>query len=272
MAQILSLAAGTLPEFQPPKVAEAAGQAGFSHVGFTIEPDKWNQAALKKTKSAIARHNLKVLDVEVIWIPEGGKLDDSHKLIIDAGLELGAPNALVVSSEPDKNCTAEALNQLCEWSASGNMRIALEFLMITAVQNIDDALEIIELAAHSAAALLIDTIHFQRAGHKPTDLAAVEPLLLPYSQICDGNLNCADNFESYLEDAIDLRSMPGEGRLPVMELLRSLPADIPLSLEIRSKYYRDTYPDPVARTQAIHSKILTYFQDQGLSIARLRTC
>jgi len=266
MSHILSLAAGTLPDFQPVDVADAAGQAGFTHAGFTIEPDKWNSTALNDTKAALARHNLEVLDIEVIWIPEGGKLDDSHKLIVDAGLELGAPNALVVSSEPDKNRTAEALFKLCEWAAPGNMRMALEFLMITAVRNMDDALDIIDRTDHPAAALLIDTLHFQRAGHAPNVIENIDPHLMPYSQICDGNRDCQSNFDRYLEDAIDLRSVPGEGQLPVREVIDALPTDIPFSLEVRSKAYRDRYPNPIERAKSIRQKMLAYCSQRNIKI------
>lgn len=266
MSHILSLAAGALPEFQPAEVANAAGQAGFTHAGFTIEPDTWNSTRLKDTKAAIARHNLKVLDVEVIWIPEGGKLDDHHKLIVDAGLELGAPNALVVSSEPDKDRTAEAIHQLCEWAAPGNMRMALEFLMITAVRNIDDALDIIGRTDHPAAALLIDTLHFQRAGHVPNILENVDPHLLPYAQICDGNKDCRPDFDHYLEDAIDLRRVPGEGQLPIRAVIDALPTDIPFSLEVRSKAYRDRYPNPVERAKSMRQKMLEYCGQQNIKI------
>ena len=112
--------------------------------------------------------------MEVVWIPEGGKLADDHRLIIDAGINLGAANVLVVSSEPDHGRTADALHQLCEWAAPGGMRVALEFLKITAVQSMGDALAIIRKADHPAAALLIDTIHFHRAGHKPEELEELE--------------------------------------------------------------------------------------------------
>lgn len=266
MKHILSLAAGTLPEFQPDQIAVAAGQAGFTHCGFTIDPDQWDATALSATKEAIARYGLSILDVEVVWIPEDGQLADHHKMIIDAGLELGAANVLVVSADPDKDRTAEAIHQLCDWAAPGNMRVALEFLMITAVRNMDDALDIIARADHAAAALLIDTIHFQRARHDVKDLENVDPLLLPYTQVCDGNLTCEDNFESYLTDAVDLRSMPGEGELPVSEILRGLPDAIPLSLEIRSKACRDQYPDPVERAKAIRSAGLAFFERSAIPI------
>ena len=266
MPHSLSLAAGTLPEFHPHEVALAAGYAGFSHVGLTIEPDKWNQETLRTTQSAMQAHDLSVLDVEVVWIPEGGQLDDGHRLIIDAGLELGAANILAVSAEPDKDRTAAAIHQLCQWAAPGGMRVALEFLMITAVRNMPDALDIIARADHPAAALLIDTIHFRRAGHEPDDIEGLDPSLLPYTQVCDGNLACEDDFQSYLTDAVDLRSVPGEGELPVREILEFLPADIPLSLEIRSSAYRDRFPDPVERAKAIRSSALGYFERSGLSI------
>tara|TARA_R110000824_G_scaffold59127_3_gene159141 strand:- start:692 stop:1495 length:804 start_codon:yes stop_codon:yes gene_type:complete len=266
MPHILSLAAGTLPEFQPQEVALAAGQAGFEHVGFTIEPDKWDKPALRATKEAIRNHDLSVLDVEVVWIPEGGRLSDDHKYIVDAGLELGAANLLVVSSEPDQGRTAEALRQLCEWAASGQMRVALEFLMITAVQSMDDALDIIREADHPAAALLIDTLHFQRGGHRPEELEKMEACLLPYTQVCDGNLDCDNSFEAYLEDAVDLRSCPGEGALPVAKIIKALPEAIPLSLEIRSKVYRDQFPNAADRAAAVRKASLAYLEQYGISV------
>ncbi|WP_108811894.1 TIM barrel protein [Sphingorhabdus sp. Alg231-15] len=266
MSQILSLAAGTLPEFLPDQVAIAAGQAGFSHLGFTIEPEHWNAAQARATMAALRQYQLQVLDVEVIWIPEGGKLTDDHRLIIDAGAQLGASNVLVVSAEPDPKRTAAAMHQLCQWAAPAGIRVALEFLMITAVQSLDTALDIIAHCDHDSAAVLIDTLHFQRAGHAPADLKAVDRSLLTYSQICDGNLHCADNFDSYMEDAVDLRSVPGEGELPLPDMLAALPADIPLSLEVRSKACRDNYPDPVERAKAVRQKTLTNLDAMGVAI------
>lgn len=266
MDHILSLAAGTLPEFLPDQVADAAGQAGFSHVGFTIEPEQWTPAQAKATKAAIEHHNLSVLDVEVIWIPEGGALTDDHRLVIDAGAELSAPNVLVVSAEPDPDRTAAALHQLCDWAAPADMRVSLEFLMITAVQSLDAALDIVTRCDHPAAAILIDSLHFQRAGHSVIDLKTVDSNLLTYSQICDGNLSCPDDFDSYLEDAVDLRSAPGEGSLPLADILAELPSTIPLSLEVRSKAYRDRYSDATDRAKAVHKKSLAYFDTIGISI------
>ncbi|MEW4467336.1 TIM barrel protein [Parasphingorhabdus sp. JC815] len=266
MSHILSLAAGTHPEFPPDQIAHAAGRSGFSHVGVTIEPEQWTAEQSKATLSALRQYDLSVLDVEVVWIPEGGDLTDDHRLIIDAGAQLGASNILVVSAEPDPDRTAAALHQLCEWAAPADMRVALEFLMITAVRSLDSALDIVKRCNHPSATLLIDSLHFQRAGHTPVDLKSIDSNLLPYSQICDGNLQCGDNFNAYLEDAVDLRSAPGEGQLPLAEILAALPAAIPLSLEVRSKSWRDKHPDAVERAKAIRQQSLAYFNDIGVTI------
>jgi sugar phosphate isomerase/epimerase len=263
MSHVLSLAAGTLPEFAPDVIADAAGSAGFSHVGFTIEPELWTAELARETAKQVAAWNLSVLDVEVAWIPEGGQLNDGHRTIIEAGAALGAANVLVVSSEPDRQRTAEAMHRLCEWAEPAAMRVALEFLMITPVQTLNAALEIVESCDHPLAAILIDTLHFQRAGHQPADLRSISPLLLPYAQFCDGNADCLDEFDSYLEDAIDLRSLPGEGELPLESMLAALPPAIPLSLEIRSKAVRDRYPDPRERAAAVKANADTLLAESN---------
>jgi sugar phosphate isomerase/epimerase len=50
---------------------------------------------------------------------------------------------------------------------------------------------------------------------------------------------------------MDLRCAAGEGELPLREMLAALPADCPLSLEVRSKRYREEFPQPADRARAI---------------------
>lgn len=256
----LSLAAGTLPEFAPETVAESAAQAGFSSVGLMIDPQTWSPAAMRRVQRALRSGGLAVLDVEVVWIPAGGRLGDAHRLIVDAAAELEARNLLVVSAEPDPLRTADALHQLCERAAPAGIRIALEFLMITAVRTLPEALQVIRACDHPAAALLVDALHLERAGHHPHELRPVAEELLPYAQLCDGRRHCDASHSAYLEDAVDLRSAPGEGELPLAELLESLPPACPLSLEVRSRRYRNAFPDPVERAARIRERTLRFLE------------
>jgi sugar phosphate isomerase/epimerase len=247
----LSLAAGVLPEFGADVVADAAGEAGYPFAGFTIDPEIWDAAMTSRVRRRVDAHGIGVLDVEVVWIPAGGELDDDHKLIIDVGAELGARNLLVVSRERDVARNAAALHRLCERAAPAGMRVALEFLMIAKIRSLSAAHAIVEACDHPAAAILVDTLHLQRAGEGVEALESIDARLFPYAQFCDGHLACSDNFEAYLEDAMDLRSAAGEGELPLRQVLEVLPADCPLSLEVRSKRYREAFPRPTDRARTI---------------------
>jgi sugar phosphate isomerase/epimerase len=254
----LSLAAGALPEFSAETVADAAGRAGFSLVGFTVDPATWSGETTRRVRAQLAEWNLAVLDVEVAWIPAGGVVTDGHRRIIDVGAELGARNLLVVSSEPDVRRTAAALHQLCERAEPAGIRVALEFLMITRIRTLHQALAVVSRCDHPAAAVLVDALHLQRAGEAPAELVGVDPRLLPYAQLCDGRARCAEGHEHYMEDALDLRCCPGEGELPLAELLAVLPGRCPLSLEIRSRAWRERFPDAVRRATALRSSTLEY--------------
>lgn len=251
MVHPISLASGVLPEFGAPVVARAAIAAGFDAVGLWVEPDKWTDAITRETRAILADAAMPVLDVEVAWL-EPGPLDEAHRRIIDIGVELGAANLLVVSSDPDDAATAAKLHLLCE-HAAGQLRVALEFGMFTKVRSIGQALAILAAVDHPAAALLVDPLHLARTGAAPADVAVVDPRLLAYAQFCDAPVMGHDGSDPDLviEEAVDLRELCGAGVLPLRELLAALPAGLPLSIELRSKALRDGWPDPLERARAL---------------------
>jgi sugar phosphate isomerase/epimerase len=70
--------------------------------------------------------------------------------------------------------------------------------------------------------------------------------------------------DAYYVDAIDGRLAPGEGSVPVAAMVMALPADLPVSLEIRSLHYRETYRDPLERARAILAQTQAFFAQHGL--------
>jgi len=258
MSHLLSLAAGVLPEFTPEQVAQAAAESGFEAVGFTVAPESWTDATTSKVQAILQAAGVSVLDVEVIWIGADGAVTDGHRKILDVGGALGAKNALIVSSCTDevKNCHAFAT--LAEHASRYNIRACLEFLRITAVTHLSQAVRIVESAGHPAGGVLIDTIHLARCREFHL-LRSVDPGLLPYSQFCDGNVDCAEDYQSLLADAVDLRSLPGEGGLPLQDVLAVLHPDLPLALEIRSRKLREDFPNHVARARHVLNSAKAYF-------------
>ena len=195
---------------------------------------------------------MQALDIEVIWIRPGREVGDAARRLIDIGGTLGARNVLVVSANPSLDDTKHQFAMLCECAAAAGMRVVLEFLMIAQVKTLAQAIEVVTDVDHPAGGILIDALHLARCGATAADVASIDRERLPYAQLCDGpaRLEHSDD-DAYLVDALDGRCAAGEGELPLRDLLAALPDDVPLSLEVRSKRYRETYPDPVERARAV---------------------
>jgi sugar phosphate isomerase/epimerase len=248
----ISFASGIVPDCGPVETIMAAAAGGFDATGLWIEPEKWTATLQHEVRSALADTGLELLDVEVIWLKPGDDLG-MHKACIDIGAELGAKNVLCVSSDPDMGATAARLAALCEHAEGSAMRVALEFGIFTEVKNLTMAMAVLDAAAHPLRALLIDPIHVDRSGSSIADIAAVPASLLPYAQFCDAPAERPDpdDFEAVITDAIDLRRQCGEGGLALGALYDALPPDIPLSIELRSKVLRDSFPDLGDRAKAV---------------------
>ena len=250
--RLLSLAAGVLPEFAPDVIVQAAAAAGFPASGIWCDMDTWTAATTRAVSQQLHEGALVALDIEVIWIQPGREIAEAARRLIDIGGELGARNVLIVSANSNAADTRHQFGALCELAQRAGMRAVLEFLMIAQVKTLAEAVAIVTDVGHPAGGVLIDALHLQRCGASAADVAALNPLLLPYAQLCDGPAQLHDaDYQTYLTDAIDGRSAPGEGALPLRDLLRALPAGIPLSLEVRSRQYRDSYADPIARARAV---------------------
>ena len=246
----ISLASGVLPEHDAVTVARTAAAAGYSDAGLMVRPETWNAADEPELLEIKAAAGIGYLDVEVLWIPQGAGLGADHQLIADVGARLGADHLLVVSDEADPDLLAPALEQISSWCTPGAVRPMLEFLRITEVQSLRQAREILAAAGEHNFGILIDSLHLARSDEYGM-LRQLDASQHSYIQLCDGPAECVATREALLIDALDLRSAPGEGELPLAALLAALPPDLPLSLEVRSKWYRDTYPEPLARATAI---------------------
>jgi sugar phosphate isomerase/epimerase len=249
---LLSLASGVLPEFTPLQTATAAAASGWEAVGLWVETASWTASTTRDLRSLTSDAGLRVMDVEVVWI-KPGNFDPNHLRLLDIGLELGADNVLVVSSDPDMDATATTLQHLVAHVRGTPMRVALEFAAFTEIRSLTAALAVLARPGLEDATLLIDPLHYARLHEAPAALAALPQHLFSYAQLCDAPAvgPHADDTAAILHEALDLRLMPGEGELPLFALLDALPHDLPLSIELRSKALRDNFPDPAERARAL---------------------
>ncbi|TDI59244.1 MAG: sugar phosphate isomerase/epimerase [Alphaproteobacteria bacterium] len=246
-SRIISLAAGTHPDFSPVETIHAASNAGFTGCGVWFEADDWTNQTTKDVKQAFKDTGLLPLDIEVIWINPGDE-DPNHDRQLAAGGEIGVKNVLIVSSDPIPDKTKRRFEILCDKAERAGIAASLEFLPITEIKNLADALDIVTSVGHPNGHILVDPTHFHRTGGHPSELEGLAPELFSYAQYCDGIDKLPDDsFETLLSDAIDGRLLPGEGAFPLKELIDVLDPQLPLSVELRSKSLRDTYTDATER-------------------------
>ena len=251
----LSLAAGVLADHEASDVAVAAVESGFRNVGFTVKP--WAGSVTRQLQRTLEPSAVRVLDVEVVRIAPDGSVSDDDRRIVDVGGALGAENVLIISNCADVAATANALAVLAEQAAGYGMRACLEFMRFTKVPTLAVAREVLQRAAHPAAGLLIDTLHLARTGELDR-VGEVPAEHLPYAQFCDGLATCGDDDASLIADALDDRSPPGDGDLPLPDMLDALPDGIPLSLEVRSRALREAFPNATARAAHLLERTREY--------------
>jgi len=255
--RLIALASG-VHDGNPPKVSAAdmvriAAGAGYNSVGLWVAPgENWRSSTSGEVSAVLRETRLIALDVEVIWLQPGGKPDPMHHEIIAIGGEIGAKNCLIVSSEPNHEITKYLYEDLCEHAGRAGMRACLEYMAVTEVKTLDDALDIVNAVNHPAGGILVDPFHHERIGHKPEKIREIPEQWLSYAQLCDmPECGVITDPDAYLVDAIDGRLAPGEGSIPVDAMARALPPELPISLEIRSRHYREQYRDPLERARVI---------------------
>ena len=155
---------------------------------------------------------------------------------------------MVVSHDPDFDQTVVKLTELCDHAIDLGLGVVFEFLMLTEYRTLDDAFAVVNAVNRSNAKILIDTLHLVRAGHNPEYISNFDESLFPYIQLCDGKAKINHNdYEEVVFDSRENRFSPGDGELPIHEILRFIDTDIPISIEVRSHVLNRLFPDASER-------------------------
>jgi sugar phosphate isomerase/epimerase len=138
-----------------------------------------------------------------------------------------------MSAEPAEARTLERFGELCDQAAAYGLQVGLEFAVYTGVRTLAHAAEMIARSKRTNASVIIDALHFSRSGGLPTHVAQADPALFRYAQICDAgpDMPRPDDTPSLIREARTGRLLPGEGVLPLRELVAALPPGLPLAIE-----------------------------------------
>ena len=246
---LLSLAAGTVLECSPAETVAAAAAAGFDASGVWVDLATWTPAVAAEVRTRLADTGMRALDAEVIRLAADRPLDNARR-VVDIAAEVGAEYALTISLDPDLARTAAQYAELCAHGASVGVRPVLEFMRFTTVRTLADAVAVVTDAGHAAGAVLVDALHLDRSAGTPAEVAALDPTLLPYAQLCDAPA-IRPAADGLIDEALNGRLLPGDGDLPLDALIDAFAPATPFSMELRSAALRDDYPDAVERAAVV---------------------
>jgi sugar phosphate isomerase/epimerase len=243
MTRPLSLAALTVMELTPPEMISCAAEAGFSHVGLRLIPATeaeprypvvGDTAMVRETRQRLDDCGVSVLDVEIFRIKPDCCVAD-YEPALETAARLGASEILVAGDDPDEGRLAEHFAQLCDAAAEFNLHPSLEFMPWTDVKNLTQAGRIVNAVGRPNAGLLIDAFHLDRSRSRVEDVREIPREWLRFAQLCDVPAIRPSTMDEVLIEARAERRFPGEGGLDLIALLRALPAELPLSIEVPTR-------------------------------------
>lgn len=186
-------------------------------------------ALRREMKAALRDRGIAISLGEGLTIRPGVSARD-HEADLDIFCELGVEVINTVSMDPDLGRTFDEFAIMTEMVSARGRRTTTELAPSLAVCDLPTALAAVRHVSRPDFNLLIDTMHVIRSGSSAAEIAALDPDLIGYVQLCDAPLK--PRFDSYFEESMFERMVPGEGELGLSELLAVLPADRTYSLEV----------------------------------------
>ena len=284
--RVLALDHLTLLDIAPPDFVGLAAGAGFDAVGLRIAPatadeSPWPMSPgsrmLADTVARCQDTGVTVLDAEMIRLTPRTDLV-AAEAVLEAAAELKASHLTTIGEDPDLTRLCERFAELTRMAAPYGVRPLIEFMAYKTVRTLDDA---VAIAAGSGGGVLLDALHIQRCGADIAQIARMDRALLGYVQLCDAPLEPpgeaglpgdrvlprgqTPDGGAAAREARAGRLLPGEGSLPLTELLSVLPATIPVAVEAPRLSLRDrlTPAEVAARARRSLDQVLARWRDQS---------
>ncbi len=236
----IGLAALTVLELAPPDMVTCAAEAGYDRIGLRLipaTPDEVQHAMVgdtplvRETERRLADTGLPCLDIEIFRLKPDTRVAD-YEAALATGARFGAREALVAGNDPDEARLVTRFGEFCELAARYGIGANLEPMPWTDCKSFADGLRVVEAAGHANGGVLIDPIHFDRAGSHIDEIARAPRTCIRYMQFCDAPAARPADVPGLLHQARAERLMPGDGGLDLAGMLRGVPPGTPVSLEI----------------------------------------
>jgi sugar phosphate isomerase/epimerase len=258
MISKISLAHLTAIDLSPPKLIEAAAQAGFDAVGLRLiqvtatTPDyplMQDAKMMLETKAALRDTGLCVNDIEFVKIEPDTDIS-TLMTFLDAGADLGACEVICAPYDQDLDRLADTLGRFTEAASDRGLGVSLEFFPWTSVPDLKTAYRV-ACAAGPDVGILVDALHFNRSASTLDDVRCVPQNRLRLAHLCDAVVRDQYSTQDLLFTAREERLPPGQGEIDLLGLIAALPPDISYGLEVPMAAYTQQQGDAATLGQVM---------------------
>jgi sugar phosphate isomerase/epimerase len=222
----------------PVEFVHLAADLGCGHISLGLMPVDRNPhgyppyalkdpALQRALKAALGERQVSLANTEGFFVLPGQDVS-AHAEALDVMAELGTQRINTLGLDPDLARAFDQFAALAEMAAARSVETTLEFVVGVPVGDLPSALAAVRHVGRPDFKLTIDPMHLIRSGGTAADLAAVDPALIGYAQLCD----CARTARDQMHEAKYERLIPGDGELPLLDIVRALPREVPIGLEV----------------------------------------
>ncbi len=244
----------------------AAAIAG-DYQGITIWPQDVERAkaeglSLPDVKALLEDHGLVVTDVDCLlgWteqaLPKPGEAmielapEDAFFEVAEA-LDAESINlAQGFGQTLDLDRAAEDLAKVAKRAAEHGLRVSLEFLPWSGVPDVTTCLDLLERTGCDNATIMFDSWHWFRGARDLDALRRIPGARIGSTQWNDAPATPSANL---MEEAMSARLLPGEGDIPLVDLVRALDeigSCAPIGVEVIHARHDAMDPEEVGRQTA----------------------
>ena len=236
MKHTLGLGHFTFLDLSPTVLVRLARAANFDFVGLRFHPVAPGQLHWLPDTAGLT-------ELSKVMNGEGIGLHDIETIVIDVALD---PLDLVPAFDAASALGARRVNtcadnfpglvltfaQICQLAAERGLGVDIECMAWRGINSPHACLKLIEDSGASNAAYLVDALHHTRCGGTTQDLADKFANHIVSAELCDAPAARPVGYEALIVEARGGRLIPGQGGLPLLEILAALPDQTVVSVEL----------------------------------------
>ncbi|MFT4150882.1 MAG: TIM barrel protein [Paracoccaceae bacterium] len=252
----------SLRDIGPVDLARLAPEAGFGSVSVFLHPPAPQLDIFPRLqpgaetavfRAALREGGVSVHNIEAL--PFSGRTEpDDYLPVLDHAAEIGATRATVLIYDRDLARASDRLSRTCAAAADRGIAISIEFMAFSALTTVGQAAEFVRANGHPNLSLLVDPLHLARTGGNPAELPALADTIGAL-QFCDAPLAAP---EKAFAEAVENRGIPGEGELPLQDLLDQTAPGLALDVEVPMLRLQEQGISPLDRARRLRASLAAY--------------